>query len=116
MKSFADVPVDQWATSCGICLSTDIQHIATVGSECRSCGATVAGYQDDGLAIWVGEGPAERLVRATAVTGDGEIVRLATRTCHGREGTIRRELAETFARRLRTEEFTITSIEVEGEE
>ena len=58
----------------------------------------------------------ERLGRATAVTGDGETVRLATRTCHGREETIRRELSDTFSRRLGTEEFTITSIEVEGEE
>ncbi len=116
MKSFTDVPVDQWATSCGICLSTDIQHVATVGSECRSCGATVVGYQDDGLAIWVGEGPAERLVRATAITSDGNAVRLATRTCHGREETIRHEVTNTFARRLGTEDFRITSIEVEGEE
>ena len=58
----------------------------------------------------------ERLVRATAVTGDGETVRLATRTCHGLRETIRRELADTFARRLGTEDFRITSIEVEGEE
>ena len=116
MKSYTDVPIELWPTSCGLCGSENVQRLIEVGAECLDCRAMVVGYQDDGTAIWTGEGPTERLVRATAVTGDGETVRLATKTCHGREQTIRRELAETFARRLQTEDFRITSIWVEGQE